>query len=137
MESQDNSQENNNALPSSMPSFHESLSSPNRHSQVIAPTSPAINDLRSSMWLNSLTRGFGQNREPTSALAYPGVSSELNSQGLNSQHLTSQRSMLSTNSNHRRRRGDINPGRVMQHLLYSSIGSDIQEGPNAQPSFKI
>ena len=28
----------------------------------------------------------------------------------------------------RRRRGDINPGRVMQHLLYSNTGSDLPDG---------
>jgi hypothetical protein len=35
--------------------------------------------------------------------------------------------MLSNNSVNRRRRGDINPGRVMHHLLYSSLGSDLPE----------
>lgn len=125
--SQDNSQEDNGP-PSSMPSFRESLSSPNRNSQVVAPTSPAVNDSRSSLWLNSLPRQLGQTRtaEPRSGLAYPGASSEPS--GLPSQHLTSQRSMISNNSVSRRRRGDINPGRVMQHLLYSSLGSDLPDG---------
>jgi hypothetical protein len=40
--------------------------------------------------------------------------------------------MLSNTSVNRRRRGDINPGRVMQHLLYSSLGSDLPEA--AQPT---
>lgn len=126
------SQENN--IPSSMPSFRESMSSPNRNSQVVAPTSPAVTE-RNSLWLNSLPRQLGQTR--TSGLAYPGASSEPTSMGLASQHLTSQRSMMSNNSGNRRRRGDINPGRVMQHLLYSSLGSDLPEGaqtPNHQSS---